>query len=144
MRSIAGAGHALSASPPPLLRWINCNWNKLLYRYHRILRTWLIFFSDSFAGSILSGDGNKDLFMPFGLGEGNWIKHHEFYCSCRWKIWSSTELQNYCNNCLEKREGWDHNNFCVSIPRAVDLYYSIFWFHSSLALTFFTALWKKT
>jgi len=140
----AGPGHAFPTLPQPLLRWMKWNWNKLLRMYYRMLKMRLIFFSGRFAASILRDDRKRDLFMPFGLGEGNQIKDHEFYCSWRWKIWSSTELQNYCDNCLGKWEGCDHNNFCVPIPRAVDLCYSISWFHSSLASDLFLQhYWKR-
>lgn len=36
------------------------------------------FFSGRLAASILRSDGNRDLFTPLGLGEGNWTKHREF------------------------------------------------------------------
>lgn len=47
--------------------------------------SFFFFSSGSFAASVLSGDGNRNLLMPFGLAEGNQVKHHEFYCSWRWK-----------------------------------------------------------
>lgn len=38
-------------------------------------------------------DGNRDLFVPFGLEEGNGIKDHSFYWSWSWEMWSWTDLQ---------------------------------------------------
>lgn len=42
-----------------------------------------VLFSGSFAASFLSGDGNRNLLMPLGLGEGNRVRHRELYCSWR-------------------------------------------------------------